>query len=135
MSRSPLIVDTDVVSFLAKDHPLSDQYRELLGGRSLAVSVVTIGEIEYGMEYRGWGAARKQAMRQVLAQFTEIPAEGETARIWARIRVQCERKGRPIGFADSWIAATAVKMNIPLVSHNARDYESIDELTVITAGT
>jgi len=134
MNGSPLVVDTDVVSFLAKDHPIAEQYRGLLEGRELAISVVTIAEIEYGMESRQWSEARKGRMRRVLARFTPIAAEGETARIWAQIRVHCERKGRPIGFADAWIAATAMQLNVPLVSHNARHYRPIDELTVITAG-
>jgi len=133
MNRSPVVVDTDVVSFLAKDHPIAGPYRELLEGRALAISVVTIAEIEYGMESRRWSEARKDRMRRVLARFTPIPAERETARIWAQIRVHCERKGRPIGFADAWIAATAMQLDIPLVSHNAKDYQPIDELTVITA--
>jgi tRNA(fMet)-specific endonuclease VapC len=49
------------------------------------------------------------------------------------VRAECDRKGRPIGFADAWIAATALNLNIPLVSHNAKDYEAIDALMVITA--
>ncbi len=133
MNLSPLLVDADVVSFLAKDHPIGTWYQEALDGRSLAISIVTIGEIEYGMESRGWSVTRRGQMRRLMDRFTSIPADGETARLWAQVRIECERKGRPIGFADAWIAATALQLNIPLVSHNAKDYESIDALTIITA--
>ena len=133
MRPSPVLVDTDVVSFLAKGHPIGDLYKEALNGRSLAISVVTVGEIEYGMEHRRWSDLRRRQMRRILDRFTPIPADAETARLWALVRTECERKGRPIGFADAWIAATAQQLNLPLVTHNASDFESISELTVITA--
>jgi hypothetical protein len=41
--------------------------------------------------------------------------------------------GRPISFPDTWIAASALQLNIPLVTHNAGDYEAIDGLTILTA--
>jgi predicted nucleic acid-binding protein len=41
--------------------------------------------------------------------------------------------GRPITFADAWIAAAAMQLNLPLVTHNARDYEGIERLVVVTA--
>ena len=72
-------------------------------------------------------------MRGLLDQFTLIPADGAMARMWAQVRTDCERVGRPIGFADAWIAATALQLNIPLVSHNAKHYEPLEALTVITA--
>jgi predicted nucleic acid-binding protein len=51
-SATPVVVDTDVVSFIFKDHKLSSAYQNILAGRSLAVSLITLAEIEYGMEPR-----------------------------------------------------------------------------------
>jgi predicted nucleic acid-binding protein len=51
-------------------------------------------------------------------------------------QVDCyQKKGRPISFPDAWIAAAALQLNIPLVTHNARDYEAVDGLTILTATT
>ncbi len=133
MNVYPLLVDTDVVSFLAKDHPLARSYDQLLDGQSLIVSVITLAEVEFGMELRNWSADRRQKMRLFLDRFTPFSPDQETARIWAQVRAGCQRKGRPIGFADAWIAATAIQLNIPLVSHNAKDYSAIERLTVVTA--
>jgi predicted nucleic acid-binding protein len=52
---------------------------------------------------------------------------------WARIKNEREKKGRPVSFADAWIAAITLQLNIPLVTHNVRDYEAIDNLTILTA--
>ena len=54
-STTPVVVDTDVVSFLFKAHSLTPAYQAILAGRSLAVSLFTLAEIEYGMEAKNWG--------------------------------------------------------------------------------
>jgi predicted nucleic acid-binding protein len=125
-------VDTDIVSFLFKAHSLAPAYQAILAGRSLAVSLITLAEIEYGMEAKNWGTSRRDLMRRFLARFTLLLPDAETARAWARIKRGCEKKGRPISFADAWIAAAAVQLNIPLVTHNASDYTAAEDLMALT---
>jgi predicted nucleic acid-binding protein len=132
-STSPTVVDTDVVSFLFKNHPLASAYQAILAGRPLAVSLITLAEIEYGMEVKNWGATRRDLMRRFLARFTPLLPDTATARTWARIKSACEKKGRPITSADAWIAAAALQLNVPLVTHNARDYRAVEKLTILTA--
>jgi predicted nucleic acid-binding protein len=130
---TPAVVDTDVVSFLFKSHPLAPAYQAILTGRPLAVSLITVAEIEYGMEVKNWGAGRRDLMRRFLSRFTPLLPDTETARLWARVKSARERKGRPITFADAWIAAAALQLNIPLATHNARHFEGIQDLAVLTA--
>lgn len=132
-ATTPAVVDTDVVSFLFKSHSLAPAYQAILAGRPLTVSPFTIAEIEYGMEAKNWGAARRDLMRRFLARFTTLLPDIETSRMWARIKSDCEKKGRPITFADAWIAATALQLNVPVATHNASDFESVDGLLVLTA--
>ena len=42
-----------------------------------------------------------------------------------------ERAGRRISCADAWIAATALRFGVPLVTHNANDYLGVADLTII----
>ena len=42
------------------------------------------------------------------------------------------RQGRPIQTADAWIAATALRLDVPLVTNNQKDYASVAGLTVLT---
>lgn len=132
---TPVVVDTDVISFLFKNHPLSQTYQTLLAGKSLAVSLISLAEIEYGMEVKNWGTARRTLMHRFLARFTPLLPDAETAVLWARIKSNCEKKGRPITFADAWIAAAAVQLNVPLATHNVGDYTAVDTLTILTAQT
>ncbi|MGA3236006.1 MAG: PIN domain-containing protein [Bryobacteraceae bacterium] len=132
---TPVVVDTDVISFIFKDHPLAPAYRAILAGRPLTVSLIALAEIEYGMGAKNWGARRRDLMGRFLSRFKPLLPDIDTAIHWARIKIGCERKGRPISFADAWIAAAALQLNIPLVTHNARDYEAIETLTILTAAT
>jgi predicted nucleic acid-binding protein len=93
---TPVVVDTDVVSFLFKSHSLAAAYQAILAGRALAVSLFTLAEIEYGMEAKNWGATRRDLMRRFLTRFTTLLPDTETARVWARIKSGCEKKGRPV---------------------------------------
>jgi predicted nucleic acid-binding protein len=132
---TPVVVDTDVVSFLFKAHPLAQAYHAILAGRSLTVSLITLAEIEYGMEAKNWGVNRRDLMRRFLTRFTVLSPDTETARVWARIKSGCEKKGRPLTFADAWIAAAALQLSVPLVTHNASDYQAVENLAILTAAT
>jgi toxin FitB len=134
-SATPVVVDTDVISFIFKDHPLAPAYQAILAGRSLTVSLITLAEIEYGMAAKNWGARRRDLMGRFLSRFKPLLPDLDTANQWARIKRGCERKGRPISFPDAWIAAAALQLNIPLATHNASDYEAIEGLTILTAAT
>ena len=84
------------------------------------------------MELKNWGDSRRDLMRRFLSRFTTLVPDAETARLWARIKSGGAKKGRPITFADAWIAA-ALQLNVPLVTHNAGDYEAVENLIVRTA--
>ncbi|MGA2595069.1 MAG: PIN domain-containing protein [Bryobacteraceae bacterium] len=81
------------------------------------------------------GASRRDLIRRFLARFTLLLPDTETARAWARIKCGCETKGKPISFADAWIAAAAVQLNVPLATHNASDYAAVENLVLPTAAT
>ena len=80
-----------------------------------------------------WGPNRRDLMHRFLGRFTPLLPDAETARLWARIKSTREKTGRPITFADAWIAAAALQLNVPLVTHNVRDYAGIQNLVVLTA--
>jgi predicted nucleic acid-binding protein len=134
-STTPAVVDTDVVSFLFKAHSLAPAYQAILAGRPLAVSLITLAEIECGMEVKNWGGTRRDLMRRFLTRFTPLLPDTETAGLWASIKSACKKSGRPITFADAWIAAAAIQLNVPLVTHNANDYAVVPNLTVLTVTT
>ena len=132
-STGPVVVDTDVVSYLFNDHSFAPAYERILAGRYLAVSLTTIAEIEYGMALKNWGSKRRTLMRRHLSDFVCIFPDIDTAETWARLRSAGYKKGRQIESEDAWIAATALRLNIPLVTNNVDDFRSVDGLTILSA--
>jgi tRNA(fMet)-specific endonuclease VapC len=128
----PCVVDTDVVSFLFRAASQAALYRRHLTGRLLVVSFMTVAELDrWGLE-RNWGTDRIARMEAHLRRFVIYPFDRPLCRTWAEISDSCKRKGRPISTADAWIAATAKLHNMPLVTHNRRDYEAVAGLTLIS---
>jgi predicted nucleic acid-binding protein len=98
----------------------------------LAVSVITIGELRAGVL-----AAQDVRVRdQRLATLTmaigldPVPIDDATAEQWARLRVLLRDSGQRMPVNDSWIAATAMAMALPVVTQDA-DYVELDDLQVI----
>ena len=126
----PLLLDTNVVSFLMRGHTFAEPYRRHLEGKTLAISFMTVGEMYEGARRRGWGQARMAALETRLRTYLVVPYSFRLCQIWGRIRA--ERRSRPIAVDDAWIAATAIAHDCPLVTHNPGDFTDIRGLTLIT---
>jgi tRNA(fMet)-specific endonuclease VapC len=51
---------------------------------------------------------------------------------WAEAMESGRRNGRPISAADAWIAATALHLDVPLITHNRTHFVGIDSLKIIS---
>lgn len=65
-------------------------------------------------------------MEQHLRNFVVYPFNRSLCLRWAEGADRARRKGRPIGVADAWIAATALEHDIPLITNNATHYAGVD---------
>jgi len=132
MTLPKVIVDTNVVSYIMRGDALAEAYAPHLDGKLVAITFITVGEMYYGAEKKRWGDRRRKQLESVLRNFVVIPYDYEIAKYYARIVAAREQKGRPISFPDAWIAASAVRHAVPLITHNVRDFEEIDGLEVIS---
>jgi predicted nucleic acid-binding protein len=98
----------------------------------LAVSVITIGELRAGVLAAEDVRVRDQrlATLTVAIGLDPVPIGDSVAEQWARLRVLLRDSGQRMAVNDSWIAATAMAMAVPLVTHDA-DYLELDDLEVI----
>lgn len=133
--RSSVVVDTDVVSFLFKRDSRAELYRPHLTGRLLAVSFMTVAELDLWALQRRWGAEQRARMDEHLRHFVVHPADRALCRTWAEVSHQARRSGRPLTTADAWIAATAVLHGIPLITHNRSDFAVVSDLVVVSEST
>jgi predicted nucleic acid-binding protein len=98
----------------------------------LAVSVVTIGELRAGvlaardLETRD----RRLATLTAALRLAPVPVDDDVAAAWARLRVLLRDLGLWMGVNDSWIAATALALGVPVVTQD-EDYVRVPGLEVV----
>lgn len=127
-----VIVDSDVISYTFKKDSRHLRYRPHLEDRILVASFMTIAELDYWAESHGWGARKRADLSFFLQPYIVIESDRKLCRMWSTVREQVRRSGRSIQTSDAWIAATALLYSLPLVTHNAADYDGIAGLTVIS---
>jgi len=98
----------------------------------IAVSVITIGELRAGVLAATDLATRDRRLATLTAAMAldPVPVDGEVAVAWARLRVALRDLGRRMGVNDSWIAATAIALDVPMVTQDA-DLIDVPGLRVI----
>lgn len=128
-----LLLDTNIVSFLFKRDSRFVPYQEQLRGQTLAIAFVTVGELYKWPLERNWGEERRRALESLIHGFAVLPYDDQLARTWAELMAAGKRAGRVPNFADSWIAATALRHGLALVTHNAKHFQKVAGLKIITA--
>ena len=130
---NPAIVDTDVVSVIFKRTSSAYSYQRLIEGRLLAISFMTLAELDRWTLERNWGNARKDELSAHIQRYTVIPSTRELCSTWAEVVWRGRKKGRPIQTADAWIAASALHYRVPLITNNVSDFEAVEGLLILTA--
>ena len=80
---SSLAVDTDVVSFLFKNHPIGKLYDSELLGKSLILSFMTVAELDRWAIQSQWGEARRNWLTRYLQPFVILPFNRALCTKWA----------------------------------------------------
>ena len=98
----------------------------------LAVSVITIGELRAGVLAASDAAIRDRRLDTLTAALSlePIPIDVEVANAWARLRLALRDAGLRMPVNDSWIAATAMALSVPIVTQDD-DFPVVAGLTVI----
>lgn len=98
----------------------------------VGVSVVTVGELRAGVLAAANLTTRDRRLAtlgQVMA-LDPIPVDESVAEAWARLRVSLRDSGQRMPVNDSWIAATAMALGIPVVTQD-QDYVEVPGLDVL----
>jgi tRNA(fMet)-specific endonuclease VapC len=129
---TPVVVDTDVASFLFKNDSRAQAYLEHLRDRQWLISFMTEAELEQWALLSNWQAKRIEWLRVFLERFVIVPSSRDLVLKWAEVMVAARRNGRRLETADAWIAATAALYEASLITHNAGDYLGVTGLELIT---
>lgn len=121
------VADTSV--FIAREagRPLGELPEEI------AVSVVTAAELELGVLRARDGATRADrlaTLSRVRADYPLLEIDDATASAFARIADEELRAGRKLRRHDTWIAATALRHGVAVVTRDA-DFTAFTSVQVI----
>jgi predicted nucleic acid-binding protein len=139
-STDAVVVDTMVMSWLIHHDPrgLKDRYRQLIGQARIVLALQTVAELRAGALLAEWGELRTRRLERSLATADTAQPDDATATAYARLRRDCQRAGHALAGkihdGDRWIAATAVRLDVPVVSHDAL-FRNVPGLVLITANT
>jgi len=122
------LADTSV--FIARESGRPIQASQLPD--ELAVSIITIGELRAGVLAARDVTTRDTRLATLTAAMTldPIAIDDDVAAQWARLRVLLRDSGQRMPVNDSWIAATAMALQVPIVTQDD-DYINLAELPVI----
>jgi len=129
---SLLVVDTDVVSYIFKDHPLAASFFPLLQGHQLVISFMTRAELRFGARKAGWGPGRWAALEGYIARYGICFPDAAMCDLWADVTLEAAQQGTPIDSQDGWVAATALYLNAPLVTNNSKHFQGVSNLVLRT---
>ena len=123
-----VLLDTTVASLL---HPrrsgstLRALYEPEMLGKTLAISFQTVAELWSWAEENQWGQKNRAGLEAFLARFVLVPYTSELAQTWARLMTHARRVGRRLEAGDTWIAASAVLYDVPLLT-NDKDFVGLE---------
>lgn len=98
----------------------------------LSVSVITIGELRAGVLAAADLATRDRRLATLVdaLELDPVPVDRPVAEAWARLRLVLRDAGLRMPVNDSWIAATAMALEVPVVTQDD-DYAEVPGLSVI----
>lgn len=142
------LLDTNIVVFMVRGLKLrpnpNAQQRErhrlagrILGraqkqqaaGHEVALSAITVAELEFGAWNSGDYQTELDATRRAISPFVQLPFDAEDcAAHYGAIRHRLESSGKPIGSLDTLIAAHALAIGAALVTNNTAEFARVPGL-------
>ena len=128
---SGILLDTNVVSEVARPEPDARVLAFLAAKTDLWLSTIVVHELEFGVRLLPSGRRRDRiaaAMRSLVGQYRSriLPVGVEEAERAASLRAQARQFGRLLDLGDALIAASAAVHDLSVATRNASDFEGLD---------
>lgn len=125
-----LILDSNTISYYFRGDPSVVSRLQALSPADVGVPAIVEYELRYGLLRLPSEAAKPRlaALAALLRPMQVLPFDSECAAHAARIRVELEAAGTPIGPHDTLIAATALRYQATLVTRNVREFSRVQGL-------
>jgi tRNA(fMet)-specific endonuclease VapC len=123
------LLDTDICIYIINQKPpvVLKRVQSKRPGQ-IAISTITIAELEYGVARSRYPDRNRIALLEFLFPFTILEFDQKAPIEYGQIRALLETKGRPVGPMDLLLAAQAKSHNLILVTNNEKEFQRIDGL-------
>ena len=130
----PFLLDSDWVIDYLLDVPEALQLLDRLAGEGISISVLTYMEVYQGVIRSPRSGEAEQQLRAFLQNVPILTLSLAVARRCARLRDTLRRQGKNVNrrAIDLLIAATALELDVPVVTRNFSDYRDIPGLKLYT---
>jgi tRNA(fMet)-specific endonuclease VapC len=135
--KSLYMLDTNMVSYIAKGHSKAARTRMLsLGDDEIAcLSAITEAEIHYGLAKRPEATALHERMEWFLAAIKVLPWGRDEARAYGKLRARLEAAGKMLENMDMEIAAHAIAAGAILVTNDKVFAQVVDLKSTVNWAT
>ena len=125
------MLDTNICIYVIKNRPaaLRERFDQL--AEALCISVITLGELLYGVEKSARRTENLLAVEQFTARLEVLPFSPRAAAHFGQIRAELAKLGTLCGAYDMLIGAHARSEGLMLVTNNAREFQRIPGLLVV----
>ena len=126
------MLDTDIMIYLINRKPGYENIARKMSGHSpgeLRLSVITLAELEYGIENSQYKSKNQAALEDLLIFFEIEDFPRAATKDYAQIKYALKKKGKPIGPYDLLIAAHARYLNATIVTHNLSEFSAVPGLS------
>lgn len=114
------------MSYLLRDSPEAQACRRHIENRIAALSFQTVAELWHWALKNQWGEEKRRVLDNLVRRFVVLTADEATARAWAELKVVAEVAGRSKSAEDLWIAATAKRHDLPLLTNDDGFFTALD---------
>jgi len=125
------LLDTNTIIYIRRNRPeiVRRAFRDLRAGEAV-LSVITTGELVYGVTKSSRRAEAISQLRQITALLPVLPLHEETAQVYGAIRAELESRGQMIGNNDLWIAAHSIAAGLTVVTNNEKEFRRVPGLKI-----
>lgn len=123
------LLDTNICIYLIKQKYSYLQKRvEQEEPFKIAISSITVAELEYGISKSLYPEKNKIALLEFLSSFKIIPFTEVDCEDFGALRAYLNKRGTPIGPYDLQIASQCLARKLVLVSNNSKEFKRVPNL-------
>ena len=123
------MLDTNILvkAIRQKDHSVRNKLLQYAVGE-LCISSITYTELLFGVYRSAYPEKNLSALHAVLSWIEILPFDLSAAESAGKVMAFLAAKGLSFGDRDALIAGHALSMNIPIITHNVREFERVPGL-------